>query len=75
MLGFFVARALDRTRRHLAALLFEAARLAIFASIRAFHRGLLSKRLLRDAMQVSSALNRSAYFIVFGTRPRRRRRS
>jgi hypothetical protein len=44
MLGVFFAQALPHAPL-LAAFLFEVARLALFASIRAFHRGLLNKRL------------------------------
>jgi putative Mg2+ transporter-C (MgtC) family protein len=54
MLGIFFAQALDHMRRYFAAFLFEAARLALFASMRAYHRGLLNKHLLYDAMQVCS---------------------
>ena len=75
MFGMLFAQALDLMRRYLAALLFESARLALLQRIRGFHRGLLNKRLLYDAIQISSALNRSAFFIAFGTRRRRRRRN
>jgi hypothetical protein len=75
MLGIFFAQALHRMRRYFAAFLFEAARLALFASMRAYHRGLLNRHLLYDAMRVSSALNHFAFFIAFGARLKRRRRN
>ena len=75
MLGLAVAYAVDVLRRHLAALVFEAARLALFAAIRAFRRRLLNRRLFHEAMQISSALYRCAFFLAFGTSSRRRRRS
>jgi hypothetical protein len=75
MLGIFFAQALDCMRRYFAASLLEAARLALFAPMRAYHRGLLNKHLLYDAMRVSSVLNHFAFFIAFGARLRRRRRN
>jgi hypothetical protein len=72
MLGIIFARALDLMRRHLAALLFVVARLALFASIRVFQHGLLNKRLLHNAIQLSSAINHFAIFIAFGARLWRR---
>jgi len=57
MLGLIFARVLGLMRRLLAALVFEASRLTLFASIRAFQYGFLRKRLLHNAMQLSSAIN------------------
>jgi hypothetical protein len=74
MLGLIFARALNLMRRLLAAFLFEASRLALFASIRALQHGLLNKRLLHNAIQVSSTINHFAIFIAFGRRLRQRRR-
>jgi hypothetical protein len=75
MLAIFLARAFNLARRHLAALLFKAARLAFFAALCAFHHGVLNKRLLYEAIELSSALNHFAFFIPFGSRLRRRRRN
>jgi hypothetical protein len=74
MFVLLAVQALDLMRRYLAALLFEAARLALFAAIRAFRHRLLNRRLLHEAMQISSALHRCALFLAFGTSSRRRRR-
>jgi hypothetical protein len=51
MLGIFFAQALHRMRRYFAAFLFEAVRLALVASMRAYHRGLSNKHLLYDTMR------------------------
>jgi hypothetical protein len=75
MLGFAVAHVVDMLRRYLAALLFETARLALFAAIRAFRHRLLNRLLLRELMQISSALHRCAFFLAFGTTSRRRKRN
>jgi hypothetical protein len=70
MLGIIFARAFDLMRHHLAAFPFKASRLALYASIRAFHHGLLNKRLLHNAIQVSSAIHHFAISIAFGARLR-----
>ena len=75
MLGLAVAHVVDVLRRYLAALLFEVARLTIFAAIRAFRRRLLNRRLLREVMQISLALHRCAFFLAFDATSRWRRRN
>jgi hypothetical protein len=60
---------------YLAALLFEAARLALFVAIGAFRHRLLNRRLLHEATQISSALRRCAFSLAFGTSLRRHRRN
>jgi len=74
MLGIIFARTLSLMRRYLAALLFVAARVALFALVRAFRHRFLNKRLLHNAMLLSSAINHFAILIAFGRWLRRRRR-
>lgn len=75
MLALLFARPIDLLRRYLAAFLFEAARITLSGATHAFHRGLLTSRLLHAATKISSALNRSAFFVAFGKRLRRHRRN
>jgi hypothetical protein len=75
MLALLFARPIDPSRRYLAAFLFEAARVTLFGAIHAFDRGLVTSRLLHVATRTSSVLNRSAFFVAFGKRVRRHRKS
>jgi hypothetical protein len=61
VVALFSARVCDRMRRYIAGPLFEAARIGLSASVRAFHRGLLNKRLLHASLHLASNVHRACY--------------
>jgi hypothetical protein len=65
MVALFIARVRDRMRRYFAAFHIEAARVGLFASVRAFHRGVLNERLLREFLHLASHVRRYACHLAF----------
>jgi hypothetical protein len=74
MIALLIAQVRERTGRYLAGFLFEAARFGLFASVRAFRRGLLNERLLHEALHLTSNVRRYACHLALD-RPFLRRRS
>jgi hypothetical protein len=60
MVALLISRVHDRMRCYGAGFLFQAARVGLFASVRAFHRGVLNMCVLHESLYLVSNVRRYA---------------